>query len=277
MSQVVESIYAGTNSDFDSPWWPEAIPVLPSETGYMRAMVTQHIVSKTVRIPRMLRLLRNLALRPENPNLRSKAEVLARSLYHYDNALHPSLLDKRPASHDHGNRTTNPYADASSGSSRRLVITLMYEAYRVLICGAIQNLRSIDANLLLDIDLEAVQLEDVEAARRIAVTAKLALAPSPDVPWLALRVITPLLISYGTWHRIEQRLQVTNCTQHPSCEASVMKAECSDMLNRALMRWNRNNQVFPIEKTALVFAGGPLLPEMSSRNVDWEKVLRDGS
>lgn len=274
---MVESIYAGTDSEFDNPWWPEAIPTLPSETGYMRAMITQHIVSKTVRIPRMLRLLRELALQPENSNLRSKAEVLARSLYDYDNALHPSLLEKRPASHDHGNRTTNPYADASSDSSRRLVITLMYDAYRVLICGAIQNLGSIDGRLLLDIDHEAVQLEDVEAARKIAVTAKLALAPSPDVPWLALRVITPLLISYGTWHRIEQRIQSANCSEHSSREASVMKAECSDMLDRALMRWNRNNQVFSIEKTALVFAGGPLLPEMSSRNVDWEKVLRDGS
>ena len=274
---MVESIYAGTDSEFDNPWWPEAIPTLPSETGYMRAMITQHIVSKTVRIPRMLRLLRELALRPENPNLRSKTEVLARSLYDYDNALHPSLLEKPPASHDHGNRTTNPYADASSDSSRRLVITLMYDAYRVLICGAIQNLRSIDRNLLLDIDLGAVQLEDVEAARKIAVTAKLALTPSPDVPWLALRVITPLLISYGTWYRIEQRMQPADQSGNSSREASVMKAECSEMLNRALMRWNRNNQVFSIEKTALVFAGGPLLPEMSSRNVDWEKVLRDGS
>lgn len=243
----------------------------------MAAMITQRIVSKTVRIPRMLRLLRELALRPEHPNLRSKAEVLARSLYDYDTALHPSLLDKRPASNDHGNPRTNPYANASSDSSRRLVITLMYDAYRVLICGAIQNLRNIDGNLLLDIDLGAVQQEDVEAARKIAVTAKLALAPSPDVPWLALRVITPLLISYGTWHRIEQRMQPAGQSRNLSCEASVMKAECSDMLNRALMRWNRNDQVFSIEKTALVFAGGPLLPEMSSRNVDWQKVLRDGS
>lgn len=243
----------------------------------MRAMITQHIVSKTVRIPRMLRLLRELALRPKNSNLRSKAELLARSLYDYDNALHPSLLEKGPARHGHGNRTTNIYADASSDSSRRLVITLLYDAYRVLICGAIQNLRGIDGTLLLDIDLEAVQLEDVETARKIAVTAKLALAPSPDVPWLALRVITPLLISYGTWHRIEQRMQAADRSEHPSREASLMKAECSELLNRALMRWNRNNQVFSIERTALVFAGGPLLPEMSSRNVDWKKVLREGS
>lgn len=56
-----------------------------------------------------------------------------------------------------------------------------------------------------------------------------------------------------------------------------MKAECSDMFNQLLMLWNRNTQVFSIEKVASVFSGGPLLPEMSSRNVDWEKVLRDGT
>ena len=240
----------------------------------MLAMITQHIVSKTVRIPRMLRLLRKLALQPDTPNLRSEAEVLARSLYQYDDALHPSLLDKPPASHDHGIGSTEYH---TLESSRRLVISLMYEAYRVLICGAIQNLRSIDKNLLHDIDLEAVQLEDVEAARKIAVTAKLALAPSPDVPWLALRTITPLLISYGTWHRIEQRMRAANCAEDSFREASVMKADCSDMLSRTLKLWNRNTQAFSIEKTALVFAGGPLLPEMSSRNVDWEKVLQHGS
>lgn len=221
----------------------------------------------------MLRLSRSLALRPKSLNLRSKAEVLARSLYHYDNALHPSLLGKHPASRDYDTGTTESYAIKSS---RRLVISLMYEAYRILICGAIQNLRGIDKNLLLEIDLEAVQIEDAEAARKIAVTAKLALAPTTDVPWLALRVITPLLISYGTWHRIEQRMQAADCFEDSFREASVMKAECSDMLNRTLKLWNRNNQAFSIEKTALVFAGGPLLPEMSSRNVNWEKVLRDG-
>ncbi|KAM0707754.1 hypothetical protein Q7P35_004403 [Cladosporium inversicolor] len=148
----------------------------------------------------------------------------------------------------------------------------MYDAYRALICGALQNLRSIDENLLLDIDLETVQLEDIRAARKIAVSAKLALAPSLEVPWLAVRVITPILISYGTWHRIEQRIQGANCSERVSCDASERKAECLDMLTRLLMLWNRNAQVFSIEKIALVFAGGPLLPEMSSRDVDWEKV-----
>jgi hypothetical protein len=195
-------------------------------------------------------------------------------LYHYDIAFHPSVLDEHPTCHDDGDRTTTSSGD---GSSRGLVIALKYEAYRVLICGALQNLRSIDGNLLPEIDLDAVKLEDIEAARKITVTAKLALAPSLDVPWLALRVITPLLVSYGTWHRIEQSADAGNCSEPLSCEASRMKAECSDMFNQLLMLWNRNTQVFSIEKVASVFSGGPLLPEMSSRNVDWAKVLRDGT
>lgn len=118
-------------------------------------MIMQHVTSKTVRIPRLLRLLRKLAVRPESPHLRSKAQDLARSLYHYDIAFHPSVLDKHPTCHDDGDRTTTSSGD---GSSRGLVIALKYEAYRVLICGALQNLRSIDGNLLPEIDLDAVKL-----------------------------------------------------------------------------------------------------------------------
>ena len=83
-------------------------------------------------------------------------------------------------------------------------LTLQYYLFRIVLCGILQTLCHTHASMI-PIDLAQIQAADIEAATSIAMCTDYGLQAHASSPLVALKMIIPLQIGFGTWRRLRLR------------------------------------------------------------------------
>jgi hypothetical protein len=139
-------------------------------------------------------------------------------------------------------------------------LALRYYLHRVLVCGLLQSLCALP---LVDLpyDLAEIEREDLIAAQSITRCADFGLYSPMSSPLVALKLIIPLQLGFGGWHRLEKR-QISPDTADYYF-AVQMKSWHIDVCHEVDHMWyNIPNNYQRLELICEMFAGGPLFTWM---------------
>ena len=228
-----------------------------------------HLQALIIRIPRLARLVRSAAGLETDTDATMEASMLAQALYTSStNSRIEETLAERTTS------TTTPFAmmppivDFKSLGFETLttyVLAAQYYAYRVLLCGLILSLcRSKHGTGVFN--ETAIQDEDIAAATSIAMCAKYALESDNESHIIAMRLLFPMQLAFGSWHRLQKaqaarRLATKN---DGDCLAKQMKRWCIDIACQIDDLWgNMPTDYCLMEQVCETFAGGPIPADMS--------------
>ena len=114
---------------------------------------------------------------------------------------------------------------------------IFYNLWRIMVCGTIQRLSSYDDPGLLAqyFELHAVEREDISAASSISMSTHFALQMPLGPPLNALRISSPLMVSFGAWKRLE--LRQSSPTSRHSLRAQEMQRYVQESYVKALGMW----------------------------------------
>lgn len=147
----------------------------------------------------------------------------------------------------------------------------LYHFHRLKLCAIIQRLFSIvDLELLPDLcehfSISVLQMEELGAAKRIAMSSEYALRPVTGPPWDALQISTIMLVSYGTWTRLYNRTNHSNlnAAEYALRMADFVYGSTAHIAEVLHVPTNFYTKAL-VDRIANASAGGPPLPELSRR------------
>ncbi|KAH8805197.1 hypothetical protein F5884DRAFT_442366 [Xylogone sp. PMI_703] len=257
--EAIISIMRGQDSRFDlvTSWMSPNDPFELASAGVMKNFI---------RIPHLIRLTRQCLIDPSDAIAALEATSLAYKLYQNDCQPWASrTLDERahliPSSLHHLASIIPESYHFTSVQAYDLA--LRYYTHRIMICGAIQNLKRVIPTANLP-GLDEVELEELEAAAYITMCTEYAMSLDTVLPAAELRFLKPLQFTFGVWHRLVQ-----NGAKHgkeQTSRAKIMKTWCTEITNDIHRRWKcppENER--QMEATVEGFAGGVLLGFISER------------
>lgn len=234
VSQFLPSITSNIDSPFDtSIWLAHALPPL-ADPQYPRANeVELYIKRRYIKVPRFVRLLRQLRHDNSNEKLRYQVISLAKWMYgqtledwveevfdqglaRYSERHHMPTTDVETSTHTvTGSSDDRPYPAVPAihfTTSRLYLRFLSYHELRCVLAGCIQTLCSIPSPSGATIprcpfDINEARKHDIHAASMIAACEDYALNDPSPMKMRLSQLTWPLIYSYGTWHRLGQRYE----------------------------------------------------------------------
>ena len=237
----------------------------------------QTVMSIIVRIPRLLRLVREARRLPEDIEARTRATGLAYELYSLSLDwwivdLHDAkALRTVPAlNSDVMDITPNAFRFEST---QLLALVLQYFESRALVCGCIDTLSQLPLlpKRPWPFDTLAVQLEDLLTAKNIAMSFEQLQQLSEICPVMDLRQIWPLQVSCFTWCRIEKRRRMLLLPDQWNADPIIQDARKKQhQMMRLQQRWRKGWLPAPIGRPLLqlqaeMFSGGEI-PAVKKRD-----------
>jgi len=196
----------------------------------------------SIRLPRLVRLVRQAREAPSDAEPRRAAVQLARELYRLDHddtfqdMLARGIVKVVPSS---GEEVLESFLDFTSYCA--FCIFINYWGARVLLCGLILSLADISPVMpwIYDFDPDLVAAQDVQAAQYLAMSLPFAMRSPTRLPLTALRFVLPLDLSFGAWHRLESRAGGPGATGLDAERASMMKRWIQGWLMEMAYKWCR--------------------------------------
>src|SRR3569833_47809 len=214
-----------------------------------------------VLLQRLTRWVRQLktggAAEPDpDPDLAERAVELAISLY-ADNVDQTALQEALDTGAIRTVPTTHPLVLPATATSYAFAapgvcsIFAPYWGFRTIVCSVLLTLHDAFAGegleappLLGLIDRRAVEEEDLRCAAHVSRCTQAALAD--DAHTLGreqIRVLMPLQMSYGTWHRAERRAAAAEAWYEVE-RARSMKRWSLDRATEILRKWRRGDSAY---------------------------------
>lgn len=208
-----------------------------------------------VRIPRLVRLSRQAQQFPEDAATRADAVALASELFELGDDLRVHDLMRsggidRVDSHDPDDLTPS---SLKFRDVRVLALLCQYWEWRVVICGCIERLVSLDPiaspSCVFPHSSWKVQQSDVEAATYIAMSFRQMNTLVERCPSVKLGCIYPVQMVFSAFYRLEKRESLGVTGVHPSsCQlnsditggldtARTMQSRCVELQNLYLRGW----------------------------------------
>ena len=246
----------------------------------------QTVMSIIVRMPRLLRLVREARSFPEDFEARKCATGLAYELYSLSldwwiDKLHDAkALRTVPAlDSDVMDITLNAFR---FDSTQLLALVLQYFESRALVCGCINTLSRLPllTDCLWPFDTLAVQREDFQTANNIAMSFEQLQQLSEICPVMDLRQIWPLQVACFTWCRIEKRRRMLLLPDQRNADPVIQDArKKQNQMLRLQERWRKGWLPAPIGRPLLqiqaeLFSGGEI-PAVKKR--DHVEAAKPGS
>lgn len=236
-------------------------PVMPDPGCYDVKVATAWTEYLLYQLPRLVCLVRSVLQTPESKEMASEAVSIA--IRHYD-----SPADRYARQTVAAFSTTEPRTPQSVlpqgleqvfrfTSPRSYTLALQYYLYRAILCGLLQTLHH-QQTVEIPIGLAEIAAEDITAAKSLQMCADYAIGSPYSTPLVALKIIIPLEISFGCWHRLAKR-QLSANTDHYRY-AEQMKNWHVDIVQYVDRMWH----TFPcnyyrLELLTDAMAGGALL------------------
>ena len=246
----------------------------------------QTIMSIIVRMPRLLRLVREARSFPEDIEARTCATGLAYELYSLSldwwiDDLHDAEALRTVPALDAVVMEITPNAFRFD-STQLLALVLQYFESRALVCGCIDSLSRLPLlpECLWPFDTLAVQQEDLHTANHIAMSFEQLQQLSEVCPVMDLRQIWPLQVACFTWCRVEKRRKMLLLPDQWSTDPIVTKAlKKQTQMMRLQKRWRKGWLPAPIGRPLLqiqaeMFSGGEI-PAVKKR--DHVEAAKPGS
>ena len=216
-------------------------------------------------IPRLILMVRRLTVVPHDSQQTVETLTFAQSLL---NAPSKIMIERWIKDHSEtANSTINPLGSCIEYSDDEVFILAgFYNMSRIIICGIVQRIFDWVGPALSTqyFDRDKVETEDVEAAQKIAMSTDYAFRKTLTPPFKAMRIFTPLMISYGAWLRLQKRLEGgdPDALKH----AIKMKEFASKCFNRSASFWHLGPYVTDkIEEISEAHAGGNTMPILSHK------------
>ena len=228
-----------------------------------------HLQALFVRIPRLARLVRSAVWLGNDIDATMEASMLAEELYtSFNNSRVEQTLAERTTSTTTSFAMMPPIAGFKSfgfPSLTTYVLATQYYAYRALLCGLILSLCSLKSETGV-FNETAIQDEDIAAATSIAMCAKYALESDNDSHIVAMRLLFPIQIAFGSWHRLQEAQARRPSIKTEENDVAVrMKHWCIDIACKIDHMWgNMPTDYHLMEQVCETFAGRPIPADMSN-------------
>ncbi|KAF2097766.1 hypothetical protein NA57DRAFT_76574 [Rhizodiscina lignyota] len=288
--EMAEGVLDGEPSAFDNTsWFDVASPYIPTTNHVILEEAIKACIRQVVQIPRLICLVRLLNADPSGDVVREDSVDLAESMYTSDIELKIARLMQQSVEEvpttvpDHKESVPLSFAFESVQVYELLV---RYWTARILLCGLIQTLCTVVTVTPPSFDLYAIQAHELEAANNIAKSMDYATTTCPSFPLIALRILLPLQIAFGAWHRLELRAlrrscefaDITGSIKSEVDEARRRKRWCIEMINNIQEKWNCPlTRYDELEAKTGMFSGGALMPWMKRKikldgEEKWERL-----
>jgi hypothetical protein len=240
------------------------------------AVASAFVMENLVQIARLVRLTRSFLNCPDDPIVLSETTHLAQHLYRKDCDQRISQIIEEVAtivptrSLDYAALVPESYRFESTQTFKLII---RYYSFRIMLCGLLGSLCG-SISIHERFNVATMRIKEAQAAQSIAMCADYALHQDPTLHLVALRMVVPLTISFGAWHRVEKRMG-TSAKDHE--HARRMKLWCLDLRNQLHREW----QIPPVtvenaELSAEATAGGSLTP-YEKRRSDPSSILASES
>ncbi len=145
-------------------------------------------------------------------------------------------------------------------------VAVFYCMWRNLICGIVQRILDRVARPVTRqyFDRDKIETEDVEVAQKIVKSIDFAFRPTSAPPFKAIRISTPMMVSYGAWNRLQKRHE--KGSPDMLSQATKLKTIVCENFNRATGLWHV--QSFAQEKAEQMceaYSGGDIMPLLSRK------------
>ncbi|KAF2099000.1 hypothetical protein NA57DRAFT_76237 [Rhizodiscina lignyota] len=263
---VTESLLSGRDCVLDGFLPMEAIRKWPSSSTPLH-LAASALLEHAIKVPRLVRLVRACVANPSQAPLVAETIRLAEELYFNDTSLlvekalvgvylaptrTPKIFDCFPQSY-HG-----------FPSIEAFTLSIRYHAIRVLLCGALQRLLSLNISSSR-FDRGLIEQQDIDSAAVLGMSVDYALTVKQAIPLVTLRMVTPLQWSIGSWHRLQGR------EPHGDLGARrlAMLNWCMDITNSILRLWKAptNTPALMVLKVEAI-SGGPIVKGVA-KDIDW--------
>ena len=140
------------------------------------------------------------------------------------------------------------------------VLATRFFLYRLLLSALIQTICDLKHGDI-PFNREEAEAEDIWAARSILRCVEWAFKPESGVQLTMLRMLIPIQLGFGAWHRLAKRQTSSDGPEY--LEALRMKAVSIEIANQIDVQWqNRITQAWRLERICDMFAGGELMEWM---------------
>lgn len=183
----------------------------------------------TIQLPRLACLVRRARRMNDSSQARNKAAVLTRSLWE-SSSLDEWISERFATGAISITPTVNPVLGSEldySLSYRHVTtffLTTLYWSLRNVLCGLalalLENQPPMPCAKLLD--YTALTVSDVACARYLAMSVQYAAEARSVLPLYSELIVTPLLLSFGAWHRLQSRSARSTSTDARSTTARSM-------------------------------------------------------
>lgn len=150
------------------------------------------------------------------------------------------------------------------GSVQYFTCFILHLAARIFLFGLLQSLNT-KFTTSPPFDAEFIVGEEIKAAECVLMSVEWAQGVDPQLPLVALRILLPLQISFGVWHRLEKRAAISNRDEWH--RARETKAWIMSKYEEIRRKWGcrPGNDVAMMECKTEAFMGGPLPKWMGGR------------
>ena len=229
------------------------------------AAASSAITDNLFRIPRLVLMVRQLVAGQDDSQHTVDTLTLAKSIFDAPSKIMiENLINNSSVT---SNSTASPLGSYIEYSDDDVyAVAVFYYIWRNVIYGIVQRvLDRVEPALSMHyFNRDRVETEDVEAAEKNAMSIDFAFRQTLTPPFNAMRICTPLKISYGTWNKLQKRHETGNTTilKH----ATNMKGVVCESYNRAMSLWQiQLSTQERAEQMCEAYSGGKIMPLLSRK------------
>lgn len=226
------------------------------------------VIEQLIQLPRLIRDLRQICSKPDDDALVLNTLQATSNIYHSaSNSCIESIIHASTTFRPSDTLLDNQFSDIEYSSQRVFGLAVFHHQSRTMVCGIIDRLFCLRPVLTgCFFDRTTIQEQDMFAAEYLAASKRYAFNPSiPGVRQRALRISTPITVSYAAWHRLKRRSGGVDSLAFE--KARVMQERCVKILRRMYALW-KIGEVWAtnpatLEQISDLLVGGPTLPQFS--------------
>lgn len=262
-SQFIEVVFNGTDSAFDSPSSLFSTPPDSVEGPYSAAACRAGI-QLIIRLPKLIRLVRELRATPNDTKKIQDATTLAEELFM--TRLEP-IIDGETPDYGHwvpteGPELANYYPESMAFHRVNGFETVTRYCYcRILVIGLCRALREM-FSFSPDLDNAELDVEEIRSASMLVMSVQYAEKLVNPFPLGSLLMILPLQVAFGAWWRaIRDGADRDDGENH---KARYMGEWCKEKSNEMLNIWKgQEMSTSKLEEQTGAMEGGPLMSWMT--------------
>ena len=213
-----------------------------------------------VKLPRLVLLVREAKQNPHSADAMIEAIALGQELYGSTGTLTiertlANLMERTKSIPTRISSSPEP-TSFDFNSLADFILATRYFVYRLVVSTLVQTICDLQQDGI-PFEREKAETEDIWAARCIFKSVEWAFKTEQGVHLTMLRMLIPIQIGFGAWHRLEKRQTLFDAPEY--LHALRMKAVSIEIANQIDTRFgNRITTSWRLEGITEMFAGGEL-------------------